>query len=504
MQKSNMKLATIVSYISLLAGTFLSLIYTPFMLSTLGSAEYGLFSLVNTIIAYIYLLDMGLGNAVIRYNSKYIAQNKQSKLAGLNGMFLSLYTVITVIAIGIGIIILGNMDVIFGKGLTGSEIQQLQLMFFIALINFAFALPLSIFNGIIMANEKYVFTKVFALVRTILNPLVMVAVLLYGYGAVGMLVASSVFNITLGFINVWYCFTKLDAKFNFRYFDKSLLKEIFKYSFFVFLGSIAYRIYWSTDQFLLGMFVGAAPIAIYAVGSQFNSYFTSFSNVISGLFLPKMTKMIHSGESQEQIMKLLVRVSRIQYFIAFLVLSGFILVGDSFVEIWAGTEYESAYWIAILIMVPQVFSIIQSLFATLLEAMNKHRVKSLIYLVVSIINIIITLILIPTLGIFGCALGTAIGMMINAVTNNFYYAKVLKLDMRYYWKEIGKLLFPSTIVVFLGYVLKIMIAPQSYIDIFIYVGLFGVMYLIVLWLLSFNKTEKALFLATAKKIKRRG
>ena len=89
--KNNLKFATIISYITLFAGNVISIFYTPFMLSKLGNSEYGLFSLVNTIISYIYLLDMGLGNAIIRYNSKYMAENDEEGLKKVNGMFFSLY-----------------------------------------------------------------------------------------------------------------------------------------------------------------------------------------------------------------------------------------------------------------------------------------------------------------------------------------------------------------------------------------------------------------------------
>ena len=68
----SIKKATVISYITLVIGNIISLIYTPFMLSTLGSNEYGLFSLVNYIISYIYLLDMGMGNDVIWYISRYL------------------------------------------------------------------------------------------------------------------------------------------------------------------------------------------------------------------------------------------------------------------------------------------------------------------------------------------------------------------------------------------------------------------------------------------------
>lgn len=498
--KNNIKLATIISYITLIAGNVISLLYTPFMLTTLGTGEYGLFTLVNTIISYIYLLDMGIGNAVIRYNSKFIANNDEESLEKINGMFLILYTIISVIGLIIGLIVYLNLGSIFGKGLTLEEIARIKVMFFMALINLVLAFPLNVFNGIIMAYERFVYVKCLAFIRTILNPIIMISVLLLGYKAIGMIMASTIFNVILGIINVIYCFKVLKIKIKFSGFNKELYKEIFKYSFYVFLAVVAYRIYWSTDQFILGMVAGSIPIAIYSIGIQFNDYFTSFSGVISNMFLPKLTKLTVNEDNKEELMNILIKVSRIQSYIAFFILSGFILVGQEFIMRWAGYEYKESYYIALIVMIPQIISIIQTLFATMLEAMNKHKIKSLIYLGVAIINLVLTLILVKYLGIIGCALGTAIGMIINAVLNNLYYMLNIKLDMKRYWREIINVMIPITLSFILGYLVKIIIVPKSYFKIGLFVCIFTSIYFITCYKISFNKYEKEVASTIIKKI----
>lgn len=497
----SIKKATIISYITLILGNIISLIYIPFMLSMLGSKEYGLFSLVNTIIAYIYLLDMGVGSAVVRYNSKYIAENDIETLNNVNGMFLLFYSLISFIGIILGYILYNNLELIFGNGLSIYEINKLKIMFLISIINVAFSFPMNVFNGIILANERFIFIKLLSLIRTVFNPIVMISVLHFGYKAIGMLTASTIFNISLGFINILYCFVVLKIKIKFTTFNRSLCKEILKYSFFVFLGSIAYQIYWNTDQVILGMAVSSSAISIYSLGSQFNSYFISFSNVISGMFLPKLTKIVSLEKNDYKIMNILIKVSRIQFFISSLILIGFMLIGREFIKLWVGKGYNLSYYIALLIMVPHTLSIIQSLFATLLEAMNKHKVKSFIYLAVAILNLVLTLILVEEFGAIGCAIGTSIGMTLNAVFNNLYYKYKLKLNMRYYWKEMAKLLPPTIICFGIGRILVKYMNLDSYISIGIFIIVFMCIYFLVYWILVFNDYEKNTILAIFHKLK---
>ena len=501
--KNNIKLATIISYITLIIGNIISIIYTPFMLATLGSKEYGLFTLVNTIISYIYLLDMGLGNAIIRYNSKYMAENDDDGLQKVNGMFLCLYSLIAVIGVIIGFIVYKNLDTIFINGLSLQEINKIKTMFIVAIINLAFSFPLNVFSGIIVANERFVFTKIIALVRTILNPIIMISVLLLGYKSLGMLIVSTIFNISIGFINIFYCFNVLKVKIKFREFNKQIYKEVFRYSFFIFLSAMAYKLYWSTDQIILGMFVGSSAISIYSIGVQFNGYLTSFSNVVSSMFLPKLTKLTTVEKDNKELMNVLIKVSRIQTFIVAFIIIGFILVGQQFIVTWTGSKYSKSYYIALIVMVPQIISIIQTLFATMLEAMNKHRIKAFIYLGVSVLNLIITLILVNYLGAIGCAIGTAIGMIINALLNNIYYKYSLNLNMKYYWSEIGKLTIPIGLSLVMGIVLVKLISPSSYISIGIFVVLFTLLYFAVLWRFAFNMFEKEIILSVVKSISRK-
>ena len=501
--KNNLKFATIISYITLFAGNVISIFYTPFMLSKLGNSEYGLFSLVNTIISYIYLLDMGLGNAIIRYNSKYMAENDEEGLKKVNGMFLSLYCLISIVGLIIGIVVYRSLGSIFSKGLSITEIQQVKAMFAVALFNLVFSFPFNVFNGIIMAHEKFVFIKAITFIRTIFNPLIMVMILLFGYRALGMLIGSTIFNIILGFVNIIYCFKVLKVKMIFKGFDKSLYAEIFKFSFFILLSSLAYRIYWSTDQFVLGMLVSSTSIAIYTIGLQFNTYFNSFSNVISSMFLPKLTKITVVNSDKSELMKILIKISRIQFYIASFILCGFILVGKEFIMRWTGPEYGWSYYIALLVMAPQFISIIQTLFATMLEAMNKHKVKSLIYIGVSFLNLILTLYLVRIWGSIGCAIATCVGMLLNAILNNLYYKYKLNLDMGYYWKEILKMV-PSILgISIIGYGVKVLLRPNNYITIGLFGIVFSIIYFGICWKFTFNKYEKDIIYKFIDKIKLR-
>ena len=65
-----LKAGVLLSYLTLALSNIIALVYTPFMLRLMGQSEYGLYSLVASVVAYLTILDFGFGNAIIRYTAK--------------------------------------------------------------------------------------------------------------------------------------------------------------------------------------------------------------------------------------------------------------------------------------------------------------------------------------------------------------------------------------------------------------------------------------------------
>ena len=223
--------------------------------------------------------------------------------------------------------------------------------------------------------ENCVFQKLVGIVRIILNPLVMIAMLLIGYRAIGMVVVTTIFNVVTLLINYWYCKKRLKIQVRFGHFQWVFFKEVSVYSFWIFLNAIMDRIYWSTGQFVLGMFKGAAVVAVYAVAIQLQGIYMGFSTAISGVFLPKVTAMVTKENDEKAISDLFIRTGRIQYIIMVFILTGFIVFGKSFICLWAGEDYMDAYWIALCFFIPLIVPYIQNLGITILQARDRKSTR---------------------------------------------------------------------------------------------------------------------------------
>lgn len=495
MKKINqLKAGAILSYISLGLTSFISILYTPIMIKLLGQSEYGLYNLANSVIGYLGVLDFGLGVSVIRYTAKYRALNDKEGEENLHGMFIIIYSILAIILLIVGGIIVANCSVFFSNSLTANELNRIKILMGVMIFNLAISFPFSVFGGIITAYEHFIFPKVIAIVRAILNPFVMIPLLFLGYKSIGMTIGTTIINLLCIGVNLFYCFKVLKIRIKFKKFDFKVLKEVSVYSYFIFLNIIVDKIYWATDQFILGSVSGTVAVAIYSVGSQMNTYYMSFSNAISGVFLPKVTKMVTNNVDDNILSNLFVRTGRIQYIIMSFILSGFILFGYDFIKIWAGEEYGLAYFIALVVMIPLTVPLIQNLGVSILQAKNIHRFRSNVYIAIAIINVIVSIPLAKMFGGIGAAWSTAISMIIgNVVIINIYYYKKVHIDIKAFWINILKMSVPVLFSLAIGIVINRVINIGGYIGIGIKGSIFSLIFFMLMWIMGMNEYEKNLF-----------
>lgn len=500
MPVNQLKAGAVLSYIVLILNSLVGLLYTPYMLRMMGQSEYGLYSLVASIIAYLTVLDLGFGNAIVRYTAKLRAEGKTEEQYSMFGMFIILYTVISFIALLIGLVLYLNVDSMFGGSFTDKELGKVRVIMILMLFNLAFTFPLSIFGSIITAYEDFVFQKVVQIFRVILNTVVMIVLLKIGYRAIGMVVVITFFNISTLLLNYWYCKHKVKIKIRFKRFDWSFLKEVAIYSFYIFLNIIMDRIYWSTGQFVLGMYLGTAAVAVFAVAIQLQQMYMGFSTAIAGVFLPKVTAMATTGQSDKAISDLFIRTGRIQYIVMSFILTGFILFGRQFIQFWAGPDYSDTYFIALLFFVPLTIPLIQNLGITILQARNQMRFRSLMYIVIALASLVLQILLSKRYGGIGCAIGTSAALIIGQVIiMNVYYYKKQRINIPKFWFEIGKMSLAPTILGIITYIVLNSYAVNTIPKLGLGIVLFSIVYIVVIWFTGINNYERELVRVPVKR-----
>lgn len=500
-QINQLRSGVYLSYINLLLGSLIPMFYTPVMLDILGEAEHGLYSLANSVVGYLGLLSFGFGGTILRYLSKYRAENDEAAVQRTFGFFLILYSVLAALVMLSGWVIAENAALIFHRSLSVPEQEKLRTLLLILSFHTALSFPTSVITSVSLAYERYVFRRAMDIISTVAGPAVNLIALLMGYASVGMVVASTALQILMLIPNVFYCIRILGVKPTFERMPGSLMREMTGFSVYIFLGSIVDMLFWATDKVIIGMLVGTVSVSVYQIGSTFNNIVMQLSTSISGVLTPRITGMVVKDAPRAKLTELFVKVGRIQFLVVALIVTGFAVFGQSFVLLWAGDSYADAYWIAVLTLFPLCIPLIQNTGLSIVVAQNKHKFRSVVYLIIAVANVISTYCVVPYLGGIGAALCSCVSyLMGQGLIMNLYYYKVTGIDIPLFWKTILKMAgFPAGLMA-AGLLLTNWISINNWITFFAGVVLYSIVYCLGMYYLSMNDYEKDIIREPLKRI----
>ncbi len=477
--------------------------YTPFMLRLLGSSEYGLYDLVNSVVAYLGLLSLGFGSAYLRFYSRAKVKRDDQEIAKLNGMFLLIFSVIAIICFLCGGIMVSNAEIIFKTGLTTEEVEKSKILMLIMVINMALTFPNTVFNNSIIANERFAFQKGLVLAQALLNPFLSLPLLIMGYGSIGLVVVTTLLTLGVLLLNIFYCFKKIHIRFSFSGLQWCLFTEMFLFTFFLFLNQIIDQINWSVDRYLLGRIINTTAVTIYGIGALLNTMYIEMSKSVSNVYVTQVNRIVAENKDNEKLTQVFIKVGRMQFVVLALVLTGIIFFGISFLKIWVGDGFESSYYVALLLMIPETIPLIQNIGIEIQFAKNMHQTRSLVYLLMAIANIVISIPLIQRFGVVGAAIGTTISLVAgNGLFMNWYYQKRICIDVIRFWKSILSMCKGIVIPILVGCFIMLKINTNGLLRFAAFVLLYTVIYMASMWLLGLNSQEKQQLLAIVDKFKR--
>lgn len=492
------KLGSIISYVQMFLGVVISLIYTPYMIKILGQSEYGLYNTVASTISMMSVLSLGFNSSYIRYYSRYKKENDLDGIRKLNGLFIIIFTVIGLVALSCGLYISDHLNVVFKDGLTVNEYALARKLLILLTINLAISFPMSVFADIISAHEQFVFLKLLGVIKTVCSPLLTIPLLFAGYRSVAIVSVTIALAFFTDTMYLFFVIGHLKEKFIFHNFEKGLFREIFAYTSFIAINIVVDQINWNIDKLLLARYKGTVAVAVYSVGYTLNNYYSMVSTAISGVFTPLVHKIINDTRlnlnvQRVQLTELFIRVGRVQFLILALVASGMVFFGRPFIEFWAGDGYEDAYYVALLLILPATIPLIQNVGIEIQRAQNKHKFRSVVYLVMALLNFFVSIVLCQWWGAVGSALGTAISLIIaNGFIINFYYQKECNVDVIAFWKKILLMFKGLMVPIVFGIIIMSTIKFDSFFELACWIAIYSVLYCISTWGLSMNEYEKEL------------
>lgn len=489
------KQGVIISYVLMILEVLSTLLITPFLIRTLGQAEYGVYRLSASITAYLLLLDLGVGNAIIRYIAKHRANKDTDSEQKFFGVAMIFYSGVAVISVIGGAVLIALFPSVFSKGLNAEEIVLGQKLLFITIINVAVTIGTTVYTNVIIAYERFAVSKGAPIVQIVLRMILTVAALKTGMGSIGVVTVNLLMTILCRGFFVIYVFMAIKLRPKFKGVSFDFIKDILIYSGWILVQMIATQINASMDQILLGAFVpgSATIIAVYSVGTQVVQYFQSIGSSFTGVLMPGVVRLVEQSGSQRDICAEMVRIGRIIFMVLGAVWSGFVVFGRPFIDLWAGPDNAEAYHVAVLLMTSYLLIITESIGSQILWAKNEHKEQALMKLGVVLINIVLTIILIRWTPLIGATIGTVISLVVgDIVIMNIVFAKKIKISLKQYYRGLFKGTLSSVLAATAAGAVIGLLPLAGWIGLILKIGAMCIVYALLLWFWGMNEYEKYL------------
>lgn len=488
---SQIKKGAFYSYLAIGVSLLSGLLYTPWMVRQIGVGDYGLYTLSSSLIS-MFLIDFGISEAVSRFISKYIAKGDQSKVNELLGLVYKLYILISSLILVVLIIIYFFIPFIYSE-LTQDEVEKLKIIYLITSGYSVFSLPFITLNSILSSYERFKALKLCDLIHKLMVLALMVIALSVGYKLYALVLVNTFAGLLIIAIKLLYIHNYLPVKVNFRYWNKKLLKEVFSFSIWATVSTVANRFIFNITPSILGAVSGSSQIALFGVASNLEGYAYIISGAVNGMFLPKVSKILVDKKDGEDVLPLMVKVGRIQYSIIGIIFVGFCIVGKEFIYLWMDKDFGLSYYCTILIMLPGVFRVPQQIASVTIIAMNKVKLQAYVYVMVAVLNVLFSSILSMYLGALGAAISICIVYFIRLIIMNIIYYRVLHINVFSFIRDCYVNMAPPMLITLIIGIIINQFTEYSLWTLLIKGTFIVIFYIILLWKMSLNHYEKSFF-----------
>ena len=491
---SQLKIGVILSYLLVFLNGIYGLLLTPYIIASLGIDEYGVYKTITALTSSLLILELGVGETSVRYVASYCAKNQQDKIPAFMGMMAAQAGGLCFLTLLVGICGYFLLVPIYGKSFSLTQLSTAKICYVLLAANVILQIFSNLLNGLIKGYNRFLFANGITLI-CLLSRMLLVWALLCIYHKAVVLVLISLFLTIAVLIAQWIHIRKnLHVKIDiFSRWEKELFLESGKYTGLMFLTSVISQVECNLDNVVIGAITGPEAVAIYSIGLLIFGIYINLSTAVSGVLLPTITNILENQHLQE-LKQFIIKAGRIQFSLLAAAIVGFACVGKDFLHVWLGADFDQAYIITLILMIPALFELCVNACLSVLRAKNKLGFRTWVLFATTALNFVLTIILVKTWSFIGAAVGTAISYIVaSIIVMNIYYVKQFDLPMWHIYLGIFKRIWICLLAAGSVLFLSSRFIHGNWLAIGVNILLFCIVYGVSLWGYGLSPEERNMF-----------
>ena len=388
--------------INVMVGIFLS----PFILHHLGDAAFGIWVLIFSVTGYYGLFDLGIRSSIIRYVSKYTATDDQEKLTQFVNTALFSYTCIGVVSMVLTALLSSSVEHFF-KIPPGMH-SQTRLLLLMVGASVSLGFPLGVIGGMLEGLQRFYILNWTSIGATLARAALIVYFLNRGYGLLTVALITVILPIFSSILRGILVFRVCPVPLGLKHVDRAAFRHMANYGSTTFLVLVASRLRFRTDELVLGKMMSLVAVTWFNIGARIVDYAQEFVSSLAQVFVPMSSQSEATG-NLDRVRKIYVAGNRACAFLILPIAAILIILGKHIIRIWVGGRYvPHSYPVLVVMIIPFTLMLSQAASGRVLFGLGKHQTLAAVTLIEGIANLILSIALVPALGIVGDALGTAI------------------------------------------------------------------------------------------------
>lgn len=427
--KSDLLKNTLIVGVGRVLAQFTGLLLIPIYTSFLAPDEYGLGDLIITYAALAFpFLTLALEQGSFRFLVDARKDDKQKTVitSYLIRTVLILCSIFTVLALTVGHLLSFELSLLACVFVLSHALMNIGLWYARGLgDNKAYAIA-SIITGLLNLTLGVVFVAVLSM------------------GVTGMIGALAIAGLASGI----YMFMKLGMYryINFRIRDKTLEKELLRYSLPLVPNSISWWLINAADRTLVTLMLGVAATGIYGVAVKFPAILVGLFGIFWISWHESASMHIDHKDRDDFFSK----VTNTTIVLFGCIGLGILAVLSLIFDFVVGSDFHEAYLYIPLLMAGALGHSIVTMYGSIYAAKKQTKQILSTTLVAGLINVIVMLIALPLIGLFGAAIATAVAYLSMVVYRHYDVRKFVKITLDI--KKIFPVITLSVIIITFYYI----------------------------------------------------
>lgn len=387
-----------------------SFFLSPFVVHHLGNTAYGVWTLLAALVGYLGLLDFGVRGAVTRYVAHHHAAGDNEGCSSIVSAGLVMFGLLGIAAILLSGIFALLAPIVFN--IPESLASDTRIVLVIGGLTIAVTLVGAVFGGVVTGLERFDVSNGVEILVTAVRTVAVVLALLGGNG----LVALALIYLAASALNglaIWAAARRLYPELRLRFRTPLLPHMRTILSFSMLLSAIhvfGVLIYYS-DALVIAIFLPISSVTFFAIAGNLCEYARQVASAVAVLMTPRVSALASMGS--KRVEEEILGAARLATLVTTPIAVTFLFRGESFVNLWMGTDYGPASGEVLRIL---AFVVLlggaRSVATASIIGLNRHRALVPAFAFEAVCNLALSAALVGPLGLAGVALGTLIPSLI--------------------------------------------------------------------------------------------